>query len=451
MDLEACIRYLEGKVKYADIRVENISSFSMVLRDGVMSEICGGIESGASVRALGKCWGFASANGFFHLKDICDEAVECSTVEGEKTGVAESDVYNEKYEIRERRDPEEVGVDEKKEIVTDAYSIVKDFRDVKSVTVSYSECIRRKIYANTEGCMIECRIPSASFSIRVRCRDGSLIQEASERIGRVGGIWEIEERYAEASMSAAERASALLRARAPKPGSYVVIMDPKLSGVFMHEAVGHAMEADHVITGQSILRDKIGERIGSHLLTVFDDPTVGGAFGFYKYDDEGIKAGRTNVIKRGVLVGYLHSRETAFHLSSRPTGNARAEEFSELPIVRMSNLVIEEGDMEFEEMADVSYGIYACGMRGGEVDTTKGEFQFAAEEGYVIRNGEIQDRIRNLALGGRTLEVLSLIDGVGKSSKHSIGYCGKDGQLVQVSEISPHLRVKKIRIGGTYD
>ena len=231
---------------------------------------------------------------------------------------------------------------------------------------------------------------------------------------------------------------------------FYVIMDPKLTGVFMHEALGHAAEADHVLCGESILSDKLGEEIAYQGLTVADDPTIENSHGYYRYDDEGIRARRTEMIKEGVLVSFLHTRETAGRFNAEPTSNARAANYSELPLVRMSNTVIEPGDSDFEEMReDISYGIYAKGMRGGQVDTVRGEFQFSAEEAFLIEKGELTKRLKNVSLSGRTLDILKSIDAVGKKKvKGSIGFCGKAGQEVPVSEYAPHIRVKKILVGG---
>jgi TldD protein len=227
-------------------------------------------------------------------------------------------------------------------------------------------------------------------------------------------------------------------------------MDNKLTGLFMHEALGHAAEADHVLYGETILKDKLGEEIAYNGLTVADDPTIESSHGFYRYDDEGVRSNRTEVIKNGVLVSYLHSRETAGRLGASPTANARAADYSDTPLVRMSNTVIEEGDWRFEEMLeDIPFGIYAKGMRGGQVDTIKGEFQFSAEEAFLIENGRLSTRLKNVSLSGRTLDVLKHIDAVGNDQKRgTIGFCGKDGQDVPVCEYAPHVRVTKIMVGG---
>jgi len=293
--------------------------------------------------------------------------------------------------------------------------------------------------------------PGIFMRVGVVARKGEVLQEGRESVGAVAGFEFIEaENPVTIAGKAADKAVKLLDAELPPAGELPVIMDNKLTGVFMHEALGHAAEADHVLYGESILKGKLGEEIAYERLTVVDDPTIKSSHGFYQYDDEGVRSSRTEVIKNGILVSYLHSRETAGRLDANLTANARAADYSDIPLVRMSNTVIEEGDWHFEEMLkDIPFGIYAKGMRGGQVDTVKGEFQFSAEEAFLIEKGTLSKRLKNVSLSGRTLDVLKHIDAIGNDKKHgTIGFCGKDGQDVPVCEYAPHVRVTKILVGG---
>ncbi|HEC56576.1 MAG TPA: TldD/PmbA family protein, partial [Candidatus Syntrophoarchaeum butanivorans] len=171
--------------------------------------------------------------------------------------------------------------------------------------------------------------------------------------------------------------------------------------------------------------------------------------GYYPFDDEGVRSRRTAIIEDGILKSYLQTRSSAAELGMSPTANARAEDYSQVPIARMSNILIEQGDFGFEELIeDIKMGIYAKGMRGGQVDTVGGNFQFTAEEAFLILDGELRESIRNLSLAGSTLEVLRKIDGLGKEVTGSIGFCGKNGQHVPVSESGPDARVSEMLVGG---
>jgi TldD protein len=240
------------------------------------------------------------------------------------------------------------------------------------------------------------------------------------------------------------------------------VLDPELAGVFIHEAVGHAAEADLVLENSSILAGKIGEQIASQHVTVYDDPTMH-EYGYYPFDAEGVPAKRTTLIDRGVLTSYLHSRETAGRLGGGSGngcddgsgsggsggGNARAQGCS-IPIPRMSNTFIANRDMRFEEIIEeLRDGVYLKGSRGGQVNTGEGIFQFNAELGYVVRNGEICEMLRDVSLSGQTLEILKNITAVGDDLAFHSGRCGKSGQAVPVSDGSPHILVSRAVVGGS--
>jgi TldD protein len=228
-----------------------------------------------------------------------------------------------------------------------------------------------------------------------------------------------------------------------------VIADQDLTGVFAHEACGHASEADLVSMGDSCFEGLVGKQIGNSIVTIKDDATIPGLFGSYVYDDEGVKTKTKVIIKDGVLNDYIQSRETAGKLGMTPNGGARAESFHGRPIVRMSNTFIEAGDSNFKEMLEgIKLGVYAKGTRGGQVNTAQGFFQFNAQESYLIENGEITKPLRDVSLSGRTLDILKLIDLVGDDLElgHP-GLCGK-GQTVPVGDGGPHIRISKCVVGG---
>ena len=225
-----------------------------------------------------------------------------------------------------------------------------------------------------------------------------------------------------------------------------VILDPELAGVFAHEAVGHASEADLVLEGGSVLENKIGEQIASPLVSVIDDPTLH-EYGYYPFDAEGVQSTKTTIIKDGMMESYLHSRETAARLGGIP-GHSRAQGYS-MPIVRMSNTYIDNGNSKFEEMLeDIGNGMYLIGSRGGQVNTGEGVFQFNAEKGYLIENGELTTLLRDVSLSGNTLEILKNVNMVGNDLTMHSGRCGKNGQLAPVTDGSPHISITKALVGG---
>jgi TldD protein len=247
-----------------------------------------------------------------------------------------------------------------------------------------------------------------------------------------------------------KRAIDLLSAKKIEGGRYTVIMDPKLTGVFAHEAFGHMSEADFIFDNPRIAEKmKIGSQFGPEFLNIVDDGTLLTDCGGYSYDDEGVPSQKTFLIKQGKLAAHLHSMETAEKMGEPLTGNARAINFHYKPIVRMSCTYIEKGETPFEQMiGDIKNGIYAKGMLGGNTDLE--QFTFSAENAFQIKDGRVDALLRDVILTGNLFETLHNIDMVGNDLRlyGGMGGCGKEGQSpLPVSDGGPHIKVKNVLIG----
>ena len=226
------------------------------------------------------------------------------------------------------------------------------------------------------------------------------------------------------------------------------VLDPELAGVFAHEAVGHASEGDLIQEGNSVLKGRTGERIGNETLTIVDDPGIH-EFGFDPVDAEGVAVTRTEIIRRGVVNAFLHSRESLAAVGNGVAGHARAMP-GEPPLVRMSNTFIESGDSTTEEIfTECRQGIFLKGSRGGQVDPGRGIFQFNAEYGYLVEDGECTKMVRDVSLSGEILTTLHGIVLCGNDRMMSPGYCGKGGQSVPVSDGAPHILLNDAVVGGS--
>jgi TldD protein len=251
-------------------------------------------------------------------------------------------------------------------------------------------------------------------------------------------------------------ASKVVVAPMPPPGTYPAIVDPELIGLFLHEALGHASEGDLVATKESVLEGRLGSSIASEIVTVYDDGGITGGY-MVPFDDEGVPKSKTTVVEKGTLQGFLLSRDTATELGLEPTGNARAQNFENKPIVRMTNVYMQPGDLSFEELVKgIDYGFYlrGRGSLGGQVDVGGGTFTFRAGPSYLIEKGELKHMVRAVNFAGNVLETLKTIDAVGKDfavSTSVFGGCGKDGQLAKVGDGGPHVRLGKVIIGGRAD
>jgi TldD protein len=244
---------------------------------------------------------------------------------------------------------------------------------------------------------------------------------------------------------------ALLDAPTVKGGTYPVVLDPELAGVFVHEAFGHLSEADFVYENpQAREMMTLGRRFGQPVLNVGDHGAAAGLRGTLPYDDEGTPTQDTPLIKAGILVGRLHSRETAARMGERPTGNARAISFRHPPIVRMTNTYIGNGKGTFEDLIkDIPLGVYACGAFGGQ--TLLENFSFTAAWGHMIRDGQVTELVKDVVLAGSLFQTLDRIERIAGDFcwNQMGGGCGKGGQFpLAVTEGAPHVRIEAALIGG---
>lgn len=449
---------LKHGVEYADVRAERANSTNIRMVKDRLEYIISGVDQGIGIRVLHKgAWGFASTCSFKKedietaIKNAVKAASATSLKLKEKVKLASVKTC-EDHVITPRKIPLlDVETKEKMKLVTNMSEIVRGYSPkIASVTAVYGDSSGQRTIVTSDGAKILIEPSLATVAVLAVAQEGEKITSAGERIGSLGGF-EIFERLKveETANEVAERAVNLLKAKPAPTGRFTVVIDPKLAGVFAHEAVGHACEGDHVADGESILRDKIGEKVGSEHVTIYDDSTYPDGWGSAKYDLEGVPTKKRLLIDHGFLKDFILNREAAAELNLTPNGGARAQSYAFRPIVRMSNTYIAPGDYTFEELfEDVKNGIYVKGTRGGQVDPAKGTFQFSAEEAYQIEQGQIATPLLDVSLSGLTLEILNNIDAVAKDFGIHVGYCGKEDQTVPAGDGSPHIRVRNAVVGG---
>jgi len=441
-------------IKFYDCRVIEGSSTSIILDNGKIEEISRNFTRGAGIRALcGGSWGYTAVEGELDLEKGVRDAAKLAFAMNENTPKEEVELAASPAPVVSnlpgiKVDPRDVSIEEKVELLKNIESRAR-VEGVHSTKVMFSESEFKIMYRNSEDVECEYELLNTGFAVSAVATENGVYQAGRE--SRFGYGYELFENIDVLGLAekAGKTAVELLGAKTPKGGTMPVLLDQELAGVFAHEAVGHASEADLVLEGDSILANRVGENIASPLVTIIDDPTLH-EFGYYPFDAEGVESSRTEIIKDGVLNSYLHSRETAGKLGEETgtPGNSRAQGYS-MPIVRMSNTFIDNGDSKFEEMLEsVRDGMYLIGSRGGQVNTGEGIFQFNAEKGYLIKNGELAELVRDVSLSGKTLEILNHVTGVGNDLKMTAGRCGKGGQLVPVSDGSPHLAISRALVGG---
>ena len=323
---------------------------------------------------------------------------------------------------------------------------------ISSATCVYTEMFEEKAIVTTDGASASFSLVRPEFRIAaVAMRNGER-QVGTRSVGATGG-WDCLFRREGADKLAeqsAKTAIELLSARRAEGGRRTVILAPSIVGLLVHEAIGHTVEADFVSAG-SVAAGKIGQRVASDLVTLCDSgqsELAEGAAGSIPVDDEGVRAGRTVIIKNGMLASYLHDRESAARFGVAPTGNARAFEYSDQTLIRMRNTYLEPGTSTLEEMiAGTDDGFLLEGPRNGQADAT-GEFMFGVERAYRIKSGRLGELLRGVTISGIAFDVLRTVDAVSREFRWDLGagYCGK-GQLAKVDAGGPYVRCQAL-VGG---
>jgi TldD protein len=450
-EIEAALK--SSRADYTEIRLEEREASRVSFRGPELETANTVLDKGGIVRCLvrGGGWGYATFNDLSDLRHRVEQAYEgARAIQGEPIELAPTPVSEDIVEIPLERDFRGVSLTEKRQLAA-AYNEIALKYDpaIVDTSTSYWDGFSRVTYANSEGTRIVEERPMVNVSVSVVARRDGNVQRAFEGVSRVAGF-EAVLGHEEMARKAAQRAVELLSAPRVKGGRYTVICNPKLAGVFAHEAFGHLSEADFVYSNpQAQEMMVLGRRFGQDILNIVDDGSIPGLRGTHKYDDEGTPTGRTELIKDGILVGRLHSRETAAKMGERPTGNARATGYRYPPIVRMTNTCIEGGDTSFEDMiSDIELGIYACDAFGGQ--TALESFTFSSAYAYMIRNGRIEEMVRDVILAGNLFQTLLNIEAIGSDFQWSdFGMCGKgQGGGLPVAIGSPHVRIRDVAIGG---
>jgi TldD protein len=329
-----------------------------------------------------------------------------------------------------------------------------DPRIVK-VEASFSESIKEVLLFTSDGRMASDLQPLMRFGVRAVAEDHGKRQGGS---GGGGGRYGMD--YFEAAArdaaphgrEAARVAIAMLDARDAPAGEMPVVLGPGDSGILLHEAVGHGLEADFNRKQTSNYSGQLGKLVASSLCTVVDDGTIANSRGAINVDDEGYPGQNNVLIENGVLVGYMHDRLSAKHYGGQPTGNGRRESFRSMPLPRMTNTSLLGGqDNPDDIVKSVKRGIYAKRFSGGQVNITNGDFVFSLSESYLIEDGVLTAPLKGVNLIGNGPDVLRRVDMLGADFELSDGIwtCGKDGQSVPVNVGTPTIRIGSITVGGT--
>jgi len=437
-------------VRYYDVRQVTGETTHIDIDKGVVESAGVSFFSKAVVRVLGpKGWGILETDRPEELSGKKFEALLASALRlAQLTGdsVSLADAPRTILAVpKVKEDCRDIDLEEKASLLG-AIEKAADLPQISSRRANYLERIETVRFRDSSGCEYSFESCRSGFSVIAVASKNGDSQMAYEPERTIHGF-NLRHRE-EAGRKAAELALALLGAKAAKGGTMNAVLDPELAGVLAHEAVGHACEGDLVEEGNSVLKGRTGEQIGDSRLTIVDDPSLH-EFGFEPVDAEGVAVGRTELIRNGRVNAFLHNRGTLAAVGHGVAGHARAMP-GEPPLVRMSNTFVEAGDASDDEIfSECKNGIFLAGTRGGQVDTGRGVFQFNAEYGYLIENGEKTQMVRDVSLSGEILKTLHGVALCGKNREMHAGYCGKGGQSVPVSDGAPLVFLQNAVVGGS--
>jgi len=442
------------EAEYADIRHEVKNETRIAFNGRELTEIGSNTTDGYVLRILNK-GGYASIS--FTNPDQYEKAIttasENATLMSRLTSnpvvFEKTPIIKDHYSPKLQEDPRKVTIDEKLRLTKKYNDIALGNDKIATTSIVYAELHRDKHFVSTEGSEIREELITVRISGLITSRDGKLIQNVRVSTGGSNGFGVLRNRENEFQKRTGIAVD-LLKAQPIQGGCYNAIVNQNLGGVFTHEAFGHFSEAD-IIENNRTMRErmKIGAKLGSEIVNIVDDPTMPGQLGHYRYDDEGVAACRTPLLRNGVLVGRLHSRRTAAAFGEPVTGHCIAEDYRYAPIIRMGTIFVEPDKNTREDLLDqLGNGYYLLDAKGGQ---TSGEnFTFGAQYGYIVKNGKIGAMVRDINISGNLYQTLNSIMSIGNDLKLSeIGGCGKGQANIRSCYGTPHMLISNLIIGGS--
>jgi len=441
------------RADYADLRYEVKKEVQLVYSGRELTQISSTTTDGYVLRVLKK-GGFSNVvftkeqDGENAIRKAEENALLMARYLDSPVSLAPAEVIQDTYQPTIEEDPRSISMEEKLAL-TRSYNL-RPLQKEKIVTtqIQYLELVREKLFINTDGTHIREDLVTTRLGGTITGQDGGLTQTVRVGTGGSSGFAPLrnqEPLFDEKTALALD----LLKSKPVTGGTYSVILNPDLSGVFTHEAFGHYSEADLVEDSPSMLEKlQIGTLIGHPNLSITDDPTRPSQLGFYKYDDEGVPARKVHLITQGVLTGRLHSRRTASRFKEPLTGHCVAEDYRYAPIIRMGTIYIEPGTATFDDLlALMGDGLYLVDTLGGQ---TSGEnFTFGAVYGVVVKNGRMGEMVRDINLSGNLYHTLQHIEGIGNDLVLSrLGGCGKGQTNIRSCHGGPHCLVRGLIVGG---
>ncbi|MBI2219018.1 MAG: metalloprotease TldD [Candidatus Rokubacteria bacterium] len=449
---------LKGRVDEADIYLEYRVNEELVLEEGAVKKASRHVSQGAGIRAQA-----GERTGYAHTDDI--ELGNLEEAARQARAIADQSAASAVVPVTGDRRPHDLYALDEPPIVTDLERKLALLRTVDAATRAVDPRVKQVIVSLAAEQVVMLVATAAGWTVGdirplTRLNVTAIAEDEGKREmggwgggGRVAFDFFLEgERWRRYATEAARQATLKLSALDAPAGTMTVVLGPGWPGILLHEAIGHGLEGDFNRKGVSAFAGRLGRKVASELVTVVDDGTIPNRRGSLNVDDEGTPTGRTVLIERGVLSGYMQDRLNSRLMGMKPTGNGRRESFAHPPLPRMTNTFMLAGEDEPEDvLRSVTRGLYAVSFGGGQVDITSGKFVFSASEAYLIEDGRVTAPVKGATLIGNGPDALTRVSRVGRDLRldEGVGTCGKDGQSVPVGVGLPTIRLDGMTVGGT--
>ena len=438
---------------FAEIFEEDTINNTIGILNGKVENSVGGRSYGIGIRifkGLKSVYAYTNNNSLSSLLNVAYKAaLALGEAKEEKNIVLDCTTIKNSHPIIHM--PSSIDINKKIGVMKIAYNAAKDYSsEISQVGVNYIDKEQNVLIANTEGLYVEDKRVRTRLAINSVASLNGENQTGFEGPGAHMGFELFNHINPEYYGKEASRiAYTMLHAKNCPAGKMTVAIDNGFGGVIFHEACGHSLEATAVAKGNSVFTGKLGEQIASTKVTAIDDGTIPNAWGSLNIDDEGNKTQKNVLIETGILKSYMIDRLNGRRMGMAPTGSGRRQSYKFAPTSRMTNTYIANGEDSPEEIIkSIKDGLYAKKMGGGSVNPVTGEFNFAVSEGYIVKNGEIQEPVRGASLIGKGSEILMNIDMVGNNMTQGQGMCGSSSGSIPTNVGQPMIRVSEITVGG---
>jgi TldD protein len=439
----------------ADLYFQHTRSNSLSLEDGIVSKANSNIQQGVGLRVvIGEQTGYAFTEDLTTESMLAAARTAAAIASGSRVAAPQAFTPKDMGGLYTTTVPwSDVGIDQKLPILKhiEAKAKAKD-PAVEKVSVYWGDADERVMIATLDGKLVTDHRPMTRVTLVVTARKGEEVQSGYSNIAaREEFSWYNEERLDSMIDEAVDRTMILFDARRPPAGEMPVILASGASGILLHEAIGHGMEADFNRKGTSIYSDMIGKNVAEPFVTIVDQATIPKERGALNYDDEGNEAGRTVLVENGVLKSYLHDQISAKQYDLQPTGSGRRQSYKYAPMPRMSCTFMEDGPHTKDEIIEaVDHGIICETYTNGQVQIGAGDYTFYVKNGWLVEGGKVTAPIKDVNIIGNGPESLKRITMVANDARLDTGgwTCGKNGQSVPVSQGIPTVLVSNMTVGG---